>query len=127
LYGISQKPDTNDYILVQNGSLIFTDCWASEDDKIDDFVHKMQLKANNHNDIVFQWIPYGQFYGINEVGNGGFAEVYSAIWMDGPLYNKVQNGNYIRKKDKPVALKCLNNSQNLIEFLNEVYISLNFY
>ncbi|CAB5351855.1 unnamed protein product [Rhizophagus irregularis] len=74
LYGISQKPDTNDYILVQNDSLIFTD-FASKDDKIDDFVHKMQLKANNHNDIVFEWIPYGQFCDINEVGSGGFAEV----------------------------------------------------
>ncbi|CAB4386676.1 unnamed protein product [Rhizophagus irregularis] len=36
-------------------------------------------------DIVFEWIPYGQFNDIKEIGNG----VATAVWEDGPLYYKV--------------------------------------
>jgi hypothetical protein len=50
LYGISQNPDTNDYILVQN--------WASGNEKIDDFIQEKKSKIKDHNDIVFEWIPY---------------------------------------------------------------------
>ena len=39
----------------------------------------------------FEWIPYNQFGNIEEIGKGGFATVYSAIWKDGPL-------GYIRVK-----------------------------
>jgi hypothetical protein len=60
-------------------------------------------------DSDFEWIPYNQFYKIEKIGKGGFATIYSAILKDG--------------SDKKVALKCLDNSQNLIdELLNEVYI-----
>ena len=48
----------------------------------------------------------------------------SAIWKDGPLYwNGLYglNEKYTRNSNKKVTLKCLNNSQNLIEFvINEV-------
>jgi hypothetical protein len=50
LYGISQNPDTNDYILVQN--------WASGNEKIDDFIQEKQLEVIKYNDIIFEWIPY---------------------------------------------------------------------
>ena len=81
----------------------------------------MQLKINNRNDIIFEWIPYNQFSDIKEIGRGGFATVYSAIWKDGPLnYNK-DIVKYTRNPDKKIALKCLHNSQNITnEFLNEV-------
>ena len=45
----------------------------------------MQLKVNKHDDIIVEWIPYNQFNHIKEIGKGGFATVYSAIWKDGPL------------------------------------------
>ena len=45
----------------------------------------MQLKIDSLSDIVFEWIPYDQFSDIKEIGRGGFATVYSAIWKDGPL------------------------------------------
>ena len=84
----------------------------------------MQLKINQINDTVFEWIPYNQFSDIKEIGKGGFATVYSAIWKDGQLeYNK-DNAEYVRKSynaNKNVALKCLHNSQNITnKFLNEV-------
>ncbi len=81
----------------------------------------MQLKINTSLDIVFEWISYNQFDDIKEIGKGGFATVYSAIWKDGPLdYNKDYE-KYTRISDIKVALKCLHNSQNITnEFLNEV-------
>ena len=113
IYGISQDPESNDYIIVTQ------DIYSSGNKEIDDFIQKMQSKRSSHNDIIFEWIPYNQFNNIEEIGKGGFAKVYSAIWHDGPLsyYNKESK----RKFNKKVALKCLHDSQNITdEFLNEV-------
>ena len=75
----------------------------SENEKIDDLIQEMRLKIGGYNE-AFEWIPYHQFNKIREIGNGGFAITYSATW------NK-----------RKIALKCLNNSQNLLnELLNEV-------
>ena len=118
LYGISQNPDINDYILVQNN---FT--WPSGNEKIDDFIQEMQLNINNsYNDIVFEWIPYNHFNEIKETDKNSLATVYSAIWRNGPLYyHNYPNKGYTRDSDKEVVLKCLHNSQNLIDFvINEV-------
>jgi serine/threonine protein kinase len=82
----------------------------------------MQLKINHPSDIVFEWIPFNQFINIKEIGKGGFATVYSAIWKDGPLcYDNNKYGYTWNNQNKEVALKCLYNSQNITsEFLNEV-------
>ena len=83
-------------------------CQTTGDEKIDDFIQEMHK-------FKFEWIPYNQFGNIKEIGKGGFATVYSAIWKDGPL----RNGT--RWPRIRVALKCLHNSQNITnEFLNEV-------
>src|SRR5438045_4217424 len=63
--------------------------WTSGNEKIDNFIQEMQLKIDRQSNIVFEWIPYNQFNDIKEMGRGGFATVYSAIWKDGPLkYDK---------------------------------------
>ncbi|GBC27957.2 kinase-like domain-containing protein [Rhizophagus irregularis DAOM 181602=DAOM 197198] len=56
LYGISQNPVTNDYVLVQNDSINLVN-WTSGNEKIDDFIQERQLKINNYDDIVLEWIP----------------------------------------------------------------------
>ena len=91
-------------------------------EKIDNFIQEMQLKIDYYEDIVFEWVPYNQFSDIKEIGRGGFATVYSAIWKDGPLqYDWANTKEYTRKSNYKVALKCLHNSQNITnEFLNEV-------
>ncbi len=38
--------------------------WTSENEKIDNFIKEKQLKINDPWDIVFEWIPYNQFFGI---------------------------------------------------------------
>src|SRR4051794_11931436 len=94
--------------------------WTNNE-KIDVFIREMQLKINHPRDIVFEWIPYNQFSNIKEIGRGGFATVYSAIWKDGPLEYDRKNEEYTKHSSYKVALKCLNNSQNITnEFLNEV-------
>ncbi|CAB5371083.1 unnamed protein product [Rhizophagus irregularis] len=95
LYGISQNPDTKDYILVfqyyepviKNKHIIkILTNWTSGNEKIDDLIKEMQLKINKPNDIVFEWIPYNQFSNIEEIGDGGFSKVYFAIWGVGLLH-----------------------------------------
>ncbi|EXX64234.1 hypothetical protein RirG_144700 [Rhizophagus irregularis DAOM 197198w] len=120
IYGISQDPDTNDYILVQEN---FT--WVSGNKKIDDFVQEMQLKINTDEDVVFEWIPYDKFDYIKEASKNNLTTVYSAVWYDGPLklkYHEYYHRNYYRDAYRQVvALKCLHNSENSIDFLiNEV-------
>ncbi|UZO06819.1 uncharacterized protein OCT59_027126 [Rhizophagus irregularis] len=112
LYGISQSPSTGDYILVQNSYI-----WFSGNEKIDDFIQERRLKIAHFNNIVLEWIPYDQFYEIKEIGKNGFVTVYSAIWKDGPLCLEYGWSNYMRDSNKKVALKCLYNSQESIDYL----------
>src|SRR5438034_737980 len=140
IYGISQNPDTKDYIIIlynEYSEEYFKECyvkysesdehkkiftnWISGNEKIDDLIREMQLKINVYRDILFEWIPYNQFSNIEEIGRGGFATVYSATWNDGPLSYYKNKDEWIRDSDKKVALKCLDNSQGITnEFLNEV-------
>jgi hypothetical protein len=101
IYGISQNPYTNDYILVFNGT--------SGNEQIDNFIQNMQSKGN----ITFEWIPYNLFGNIKKTGENGYMTVYSAIWRNSNAYKSDSN--------KEVALKCLHKSQNSVESLiNEV-------
>src|SRR4051794_14993065 len=85
--------------------------WTSGNEKIDELIQEMQLKINKSWDIVFEWIPYNQFSDIKEIGRGGFATVYSAIWKDGQLYYDENTEEYAKSSpDYEVALKCLHNS-----------------
>jgi hypothetical protein len=116
LYGISQNPNTNDYILVQKN---FTRINGNE--KIDDLIQEKQSKVKGHKDIVFEWIPYNQFNEINKTGRSDLITVYSAIWKNGPLYYNYKIDEYTRDSNKEVSLKYLHNSENPIEFVvNEV-------
>src|SRR5271156_5713172 len=129
MHGISQNPDTKDYIMIFNNNYCeecgkkytfifgteykwcnscyklknFTN-WTSENKKIDDFIRETQLKFNKDEDIVFEWIPYNQFMNIKEVGKDNETTLYSAIWKDGPLY--FDSPKWVRDSDKTVNLKC---------------------
>ncbi|EXX74760.1 hypothetical protein RirG_048130 [Rhizophagus irregularis DAOM 197198w] len=145
IYGISQNPDTRNYIMVfKNGYCVkcgekytkekykwckscqinclknnFTN-WTSENKKIDDFIQEVQLQINDYNDVIFEWVPYNQFENIKKIGKGNFTiTVFSAIWKSGPL-----NYNYSKMKlkkipNRNVSLKHLHNT-NINEFLTKV-------
>ena len=95
--------------------------WTSGNEKIDDIIQTLQLKINDLNDIVFEWIPYNKLDNIEEINKGDFATVYSAMWKNGPLCYNHYKMEYLRNLDKKVTLECLHNSQNITnEFLNKV-------
>ncbi|EXX57914.1 Rad53p [Rhizophagus irregularis DAOM 197198w] len=117
IYGISQNPDTNDYIIIFQETYCAEYDWTNGNKQINDFIQELQLRINNWNDTVFEWIPYSKFSNIKEIGKSGYSSIYSAIWKDGPLYYDHKNSKeWIRKSDKKVVLKCLMTS----EFLNVV-------
>ncbi|GBB88158.1 hypothetical protein RclHR1_01470006 [Rhizophagus clarus] len=139
-YGISQNPNTKDFILVlplkyycencgQKYSIQFEidsrsciSCQTKhENPKIRNLIQKIKLNIDYNtgsNNIIFEWIPYDQFNYIEKIGKGGFSTVYSAIWKDGLLY---YNQGWKRIPNIKVALKCLHNSRDsLNEFISEV-------
>jgi hypothetical protein len=140
-YGISQNPNTKDYILVYKVGYNCENCGYKynkqfeidnkscvlcqtkhENEKISNLIQEMKLNINHNSsesDVIFEWIPYDQFNDIKKIGKGGFSTIYSAIWTDGLLYYKY--GKWKRKSNIRVALKCLHNSQNFLDkFINEV-------
>jgi hypothetical protein len=117
LYGISQNPDTGDYIFVQNYNISLINWITNGNEEINDFIQGRQLKINDYDDIVLEWIPYNQFNEIKETGKNGLIPICSAIWKDGPLFYNEQYRKYTRDSNKEVTLNCLHNSQESIDFL----------
>ena len=149
MHGISQNPDTNDYIIVFHKTYLETYCkkcdeiytdmqykWCkkcqinylkdsgttSGNEEIDNLIQEMQLKIKRPQDIVFEWIPYNQFSNIkNEVVESDFAKTYSAIWEKGPLIYDTITYKYGKGQSINIILRCLNKLQNITnEFLDEV-------
>ncbi|EXX69300.1 Rad53p [Rhizophagus irregularis DAOM 197198w] len=145
IYGISQDPITEDYIIVSENKYCekcdkeytitnenwckpcqindlrenFTN-WTSGNIKIDNLIQVVQLNISHPRDIIFEWIPYNHFSNIEEIDRGGFATIYLATWKDGPLSYYGRDTKYVRDKKK-IILKQLDDSQNITtEFLNEV-------
>lgn len=97
------------------------DDWTSGNSEIDEFIRKNQEEANELEEIL-EWIPYDQFENIELFAKGGFSNVYKADWSSGPIkkWNNTKN-NWERKKNKQVALKALENFQDIIvDFLREI-------
>lgn len=93
---------------------------------IDRFLDETKSNSNNNSSTAaitdnvkspLKWIPYNEFSNIKGIGNGGFGDVYEAIWHDAPE----QKIDLIWNK-KRVALKVLHNSASdqSTDFLNEV-------
>src|SRR5436305_14773328 len=59
--------------------------------EIDNLIYESQLKTE-HYDENLEWIPYDRFQDIKSIGEGGFANIYSATWLDGkPIdYNNIK-------------------------------------
>src|SRR5207249_1546150 len=97
-------------------------CTSSDDEKLDEIIRNTQLEAKGFESHYYiEWIPYGDLKDIREIGKGGFSTVYQGKWSNGPRFVTSDKRYYFQ--DGPVALKKLENSQNLSdEFLKEVNI-----
>ena len=101
--------------------------WTSGNSEIDNFIKDTIYNAENRYGypLFLEWVPFDRFEDIKQIGEGGFAKVYSAKWIDGPAgYYKQIDGSWKISEPKPiiVALKRLNGSQNMsADYLNEVF------
>jgi hypothetical protein len=103
--------------------------WTSENPDIDKFIKDTMYKPKISHGLCskfLEWVPFDRFRDIKKIGEGGFAKVYSATWIDGKSwYRKNYDGSYEKQESIPkkVALKRLNESQNISDkYLNEVRI-----
>jgi endogenous inhibitor of DNA gyrase (YacG/DUF329 family) len=150
VYGISQNPNTNDYVIVfqdiyckkcneKYTSVSYKWCkpcqikdltnWASGDKIIDNFIQQMQMGINDPHDIIFEWIPYNQFNNIKVVNKDNFSTVCSARWMNGPLFWGIiwNDKEYIRESNKKIVIEEYStNTQNIDKFLN-IKAGINFF
>ena len=109
--------------------------WTSGNSEIDNFIKNTIYNAKEHSyyintkryrcPLFLEWVPFDRFEDIKQIGEGGFAKVYSAKWIDGKArYIRQDDGSWKKWQFGPrnVALKRLNGSQNMsAEYLNEVY------
>ncbi|RGB25826.1 kinase-like domain-containing protein, partial [Rhizophagus diaphanus] len=106
--------------------------WTSGNDDIDNLIkdsiydvrYGKYIGDGKYSPSFLEWVPFDRFKDMKQIGEGGFAKVYSATWIDGKAkYFKQDDGNWIKKKpsSKEVALKRLNGSQNMsADYLNEL-------
>ena len=93
---------------------------TSGNPEMDKLICELQLKTE-HYDENLEWIPYDRLQDIKPIGEGGFANIFSATWLDGEPDTK--KGSKIRTEPVTVALKKLKKSENMEAFINEVKIS----
>ncbi|GBB96664.1 hypothetical protein RclHR1_02800014 [Rhizophagus clarus] len=100
--------------------------WTSGNPDIYKFIKESKFGYD-----FLEWVPFDRFTDVREIGEGGFAKVYSATWIDSKSnYYINDDGNYkkMEAKRKAVALRKLNESQNMPEkYLNELKIHWNLF
>jgi hypothetical protein len=111
--------------------------WTSGNSEIDNFIKDTIYNAKGYHGgsgryhpIFLEWVPFDRFEDIKQIGEGGFAKVYSAKWIDGKVKYKKHDGSWKKSEPKPmiVALKSLNGSQNMsADYLSEVYYVINIF
>jgi hypothetical protein len=107
--------------------------WTSGSFEVDNFIKDTIYNAKylyGPYPSFLEWVPFDKFENIKQIGEGGFAKVYSVKWINGQAkYYKQNDGSWKKSEPEPinVALKRLNGSQNMsAEYLNEVRIMCMF-
>ncbi|CAB4438585.1 unnamed protein product [Rhizophagus irregularis] len=143
-YGITQDPETKNYMMVLNNKCKKCDSmcnainfqhkfidWTSGNDVIDKFIQDTQLSAHYNAKEALEWIPYNRLCDIKYIEKDKFGnKVYGANWIDGNIkYWYDINQNWKRDNlNMFVNLKSLDTPNNLtLEFINKVKISHKFY
>ena len=136
---ICYQPDTIGKLCKECVPSCIIEGWSSGNSEIDKFIKNTIYNAKQYynginrkyHPLFLEWVPFDRFEDIKQIGEGGFAKVYSAKWINGQAkYTKRDNGSWKKLEPEPinVALKRLNGSQNMsAEYLNEVYFILYFY
>src|SRR3989442_9982884 len=63
---------------------LLTEGWTSGNETLDELIKSTQLKATRYDDYYYlQWISYDDLTNIEKIGEGGFATVSKATWLNG--------------------------------------------
>ena len=134
LYGITQDPETKNYMIVLACEKCNYVCyavhfqqnfenWTSGNDGIDKFIQDSQLSAHYNLSEALEWIPFNRFSNVSYNTKDEFGEVYNANWVDGSIWKwDKKNQNWLRRdQNMVVTLKSLDDSKNITsEFMNKV-------
>jgi hypothetical protein len=90
----------------------------SGNEVIDKFIRETCDKTHRK----MEFVHHSEFKDLEFIAEGGFSKIYKATWIDGPITHwNNEKQKYYRRPNKIVALKELNNSNNIhSEELNEV-------
>ncbi|GBC39478.1 uncharacterized protein OCT59_011822 [Rhizophagus irregularis] len=93
---------------------------------IDNFI-KATRKNKSNIDKCMKWFEFEKFENLKQIGEGGFAKVYSATWLHGGkkfIYtDPVTKTKKIRTYPNTVALKSIKGSNEIsAEYLNELEV-----
>src|ERR1043165_8581951 len=64
--------------------------WTSGNSEIDNFIKDTIYNAKYQSNKL-EWVPFDRFEDIKQIGEGGFAKVYSAKWIGGPAKYEKQD------------------------------------
>ncbi|CAB5366370.1 unnamed protein product [Rhizophagus irregularis] len=83
--------------------------WTSGNPNVDKFIKNIMYNVRNvYYNGLFERVPFNRFTDIKEIGEGEFAKIYSATWIDGvSKYYVDDDGNWKKEDSVPmkVALK----------------------
>ena len=72
--------------------------WTSGNSEIDNFIKDTIYNAKNSSyvgrPLFLEWVPFNMFTNIKQIGQGGFAKVFSAKWIDGRAIYIKENGSW---------------------------------
>ncbi|CAG8578589.1 9817_t:CDS:10, partial [Acaulospora morrowiae] len=94
--------------------------WTSESIDVNNCIKELQFMATEY-DKVIEWIPFNRLNNIQQIGKGGFGDVFSANWIDGKRKVLNDGKGFIQSRIQShlVALKTLTSSSNSMDFLRE--------
>ncbi|RHZ75521.1 hypothetical protein Glove_213g131 [Diversispora epigaea] len=91
---------------------------------IDNFIKGTQTSKNSIDDSILEWIPFKEFKDVKKIGQGGFSQIFTAVWK---INSGINERGTVRRVRRKIVLKVLNNSQNIdTEFLNELKHTFQF-
>ena len=83
------KPFTEELWCKECDPFRMVEGWTSGNPDIDKFIKDTMYKPAEYDENdsyeFLEWVPFDRFTDIKEVGEGGFAKVYSVTWIDGKL------------------------------------------
>src|SRR6266498_303173 len=67
--------------------------WTSGNPEVDKFIKDTMYNARQDKYSFLEWVPFNRFMDIKQIDEGGFAKVYAATWIDGPLSECLEKQN----------------------------------